>query len=111
MKIGIDVRLWSQSGVGRYIRNLVKNLELIDKENRYVLFTLSINNKEIRKTIKNRKWKLVNADIRWHTLEEQTKLPKILDKEKLDIVHFPYFSCLLYTSPSPRDRTRYRMPS
>ena len=21
------------------------------------------------------------------------------------------FSCLLYTSPSPRDRTRYRMPS
>mgnify|MGYP003381484134 CR=1 FL=1 len=22
-----------------------------------------------------------------------------------------YESCLLYTSPSPRDRTRYRMPS
>ena len=22
-----------------------------------------------------------------------------------------YCSCLLYTSPSPRDRTRYRMPS
>ena len=22
-----------------------------------------------------------------------------------------YYSCLLYTSPSPRDRTRYRMPS
>ena len=24
---------------------------------------------------------------------------------------FPYISCLLYTSPSPRDRTRSRMPS
>ena len=23
----------------------------------------------------------------------------------------PYLSCLLYTSPSPRDRTRSRMPS
>ena len=23
----------------------------------------------------------------------------------------PYMSCLLYTSPSPRDRTRSRMPS
>ena len=23
----------------------------------------------------------------------------------------PYFACLLYTSPSPRDRTRSRMPS
>ena len=22
-----------------------------------------------------------------------------------------FYSCLLYTSPSPRDRTRYRMPS
>ena len=22
-----------------------------------------------------------------------------------------YYPCLLYTSPSPRDRTRYRMPS
>ena len=24
---------------------------------------------------------------------------------------YPYYSCLLYTSPSPRDRTRSRMPS
>ena len=23
----------------------------------------------------------------------------------------PYYGCLLYTSPSPRDRTRSRMPS
>ena len=23
----------------------------------------------------------------------------------------PYYTCLLYTSPSPRDRTRSRMPS
>ena len=26
-------------------------------------------------------------------------------------VKAPYFPCLLYTSPSPRDRTRSRMPS
>ena len=25
--------------------------------------------------------------------------------------HFPVDTCLLYTSPSPRDRTRSRMPS
>ena len=25
--------------------------------------------------------------------------------------HLDYWSCLLYTSPSPRDRTRSRMPS
>ena len=26
-------------------------------------------------------------------------------------VHIPFCACLLYTSPSPRDRTRSRMPS
>ena len=32
-------------------------------------------------------------------------------KEKLDSAGFRHDSCLLYTSPSPRDRTRSRMPS
>ena len=27
------------------------------------------------------------------------------------IVSGPFYTCLLYTSPSPRDRTRSRMPS
>ena len=27
------------------------------------------------------------------------------------LANTPYFTCLLYTSPSPRDRTRSRMPS
>jgi len=38
MRIGIDCRLWSQTGVGRYIQNLVLNLAEIDHENEYVLF-------------------------------------------------------------------------
>ena len=33
----------------------------------------------------------------------------IKDKEFLD--EYAYYCCLLYTSPSPRDRTRSRMPS
>jgi glycosyltransferase involved in cell wall biosynthesis len=100
MKIGIDVRLWSESGVGRYIRNLVKNLELIDKENKYVLFTLSKDYKSVKSAVKNRKWKVVKTDIKWHTLDEQLKFPKVLEKEKLDLVHFPYFSIpIFYNKP------------
>jgi len=41
-------------------------------------------------------------------------LPKFEDKTKIDVRYMviaPYVSCLLYTSPSPRDRTRSRMPS
>mgnify|MGYP007112045222 CR=1 FL=1 len=32
-------------------------------------------------------------------------------KRVLDIFRRHYKACLLYTSPSPRDRTRSRMPS
>ena len=31
--------------------------------------------------------------------------------DKLPAIAAKVYGCLLYTSPSPRDRTRYRMPS
>ena len=38
--------------------------------------------------------------------------PKLLEPTaKAAPTHEPDFFCLLYTSPSPRDRTRSRMPS
>ena len=33
------------------------------------------------------------------------------DSEEINITSAKYNNCLLYTSPSPRDRTRSRMPS
>lgn len=93
MKIGIDARLWNQTGVGRYIRNLVWQLQKIDTTNQYVLFVTSNDYSDINSQIDNHKnWKIVKADIRWHSLAEQIKLPRILEKEKLDLMHFPYFS-------------------
>ena len=38
-------------------------------------------------------------------------LEKELQKNKISIISPPIRACLLYTSPSPRDRTRSRMPS
>lgn len=95
MRIGIDARLWEQTGVGRYIRNLVVNLQIIDKKNEYVLFVrsedlASIQNSEFK--IQNPRWKLVETNIRWHSVAEQVQFPLILNKEKLDLMHFPYFS-------------------
>lgn len=100
MRIGIDARLWNETGVGRYIRNLVTNLQDIDEKNSYVLFVRSrdhdrIRNYELR--IKNN-WRTVNADIHWHTLEEQFKFPQLLYKENLDLVHFPYFSVPIFVN-------------
>lgn len=95
MKIGIDARLWSETGVGRYIRNLVKELIILDQSNEYVLFVLAKDIESIKCQIansKSNKWKLVSADIRWHSLSEQLRFNTILYKEQLDLMHFPYFS-------------------
>ncbi len=100
MRIGIDCRLWDKTGVGRYIRNLVLNLRKIDKKNEYILFVLSKNYKEINSQLSTLNFQLVVADIRWHTLREQIEFPKILNRENLDLMHFPYFSVpLLYNRP------------
>lgn len=100
MKIGIDCRLWNETGVGRYIRNLVLNLQKLDKESEYVLFVLSKDYDLIISQLSSFNSHLVKADIRWHTLKEQIGFPKILNKENLDLMHFPYFSVpIFYNKP------------
>src|ERR1035437_5479404 len=100
MKIGIDARLWNQTGVGRYIRNLVLNLQKIDFKNNYVLFVKSADFENVKSQITNPKWKIVRTDIKWHTASEQIKFASILNKQKLDLVHFPYFSVpVFYNRP------------
>jgi glycosyltransferase involved in cell wall biosynthesis len=100
MKIGIDCRLWGETGVGRYIRNLIKELQVIDKENEYVLFVLSKDYDALKSQISNERWSIIAADIRWHSLKEQLEFPRTLNRENLDLMHFPYFSVpIFYNRP------------
>ena len=56
MRIGIDARLWNETGVGRYIRNLVWELQDLDKENEYILFvSQEFKIEDLR--LKNKNWK------------------------------------------------------
>ncbi len=56
MRIGIDVRaLKDNSGVTRYITNVLKMIENIDAENEYFLFS----NRNIQYHISNSKWKII----------------------------------------------------
>lgn len=98
MNIGIDARLWDESGVGRYIRNLVGGFEKTASSH---TFTIFLNSKEFEYiTFKSSRFKKVRADSRWHTLSEQWEFKKILDKEKPDLMHFPYFSFpVFYNKP------------
>lgn len=90
MKIGIDARLINETGVGRYIRNLIDQLGKLDQENYYIVF--------IRKNsfdtfhVPNDRWKKRVAEVPWHTLAEQLIMPWIFLKARLDLVHIPYFN-------------------
>ncbi len=100
MRIGIDCRLWEQTGVGRYTRNLVLNLQKVDRNNSYVLFVRPEDYGNIKSQIKNNKWRVVKNNIRWHSMAEQLRFPALIQKERVDLMHFPYFSVpILYKNP------------
>ncbi len=90
MRIGIDARLWNETGVGRYIRSIFEYLPQVDDKNEYIWFFRQKEFNEIKFPLPH--WKKTLADIRWHSLKEQLLLPKIFTKEQLDLLHFPYFS-------------------
>jgi len=94
MKIVIDGRLYSQSGVGRYTQKLIKNLAVLDKKNKYLIYLNKDNFFSFKPPAKNFEKRLV--DIPWHSLKEQILLPFLLIKEKPDLVHFPYFSVPIF---------------
>ena len=95
MKIGIDARLWNETGVGRYIRALVSELGNIDKHNEYTLFLRYSQFKEVM--LPNFKWKKVLADVPWHTIQEQFKMPAIYQAANIDLLHIPYFAVPILT--------------
>ena len=89
MKIGIDARFWNETGVGRYIRNLVTELQIIDQDNDYVLFVLSKDYEQVKFQISNLKFNIRTVDIHWHSIKEQKDFLSIITKENLDLMHFP----------------------
>lgn len=100
MKIGIDARFWNETGVGRYIRNLVINLQIIDKKNEYILFVTPKDEKAVESVLKSSRFQVKVINIPWHSLSEQIQLPSKISKEKVDLMHFPYFAVpLLYKKP------------
>lgn len=95
MKIIIDARLYGleNAGLGRYIINLVKELQRKDKKNDY---SIILRKKYFNKLKLPKNWNKVEADFRHYSFKEQILLPQIIKKEKPDIVHFPHFNVPLF---------------
>jgi len=96
MRIGIDARFFGPigKGLGRYTEKLIENLERLDHENEYFVFLRKANFDDYKP--QNSKFKKVLADYRWYSLSEQIKLPRLLKRYNLDLVHFPHFNVPLF---------------
>lgn len=88
-KIGIDGRLINQTGVGRYIRNLLYYLP----ERKDLVFYVYLLKEDFQK-IKFNKKNLIKrkANFLWHSFSEQTYFLKRISTDRLDLMHFTYFS-------------------
>ncbi len=90
MKIGIDARFYQEAGPGRYAKNIVEHLEIVDEKNTYFIFLRETGFNLY--TPKNPNFKKVLAPYKWYSFEEQTKfLIKILGY-KLDLFYIPHFN-------------------
>lgn len=93
MTIGIDARLIYETGVGRYIRNLLRGLAAIDTEHSYVLYMC--HGTSLPFDLPDH-WNIRFVEPRWHSLREQIELPYEYMKDKLDLLHVPYFTVPIF---------------
>jgi glycosyltransferase involved in cell wall biosynthesis len=112
-RVGIDCRLFGSkhAGIGRYIENLVFYLLLFKTNYFWILFfhdkeQISEFKQKIAKFFNNdfkvgdldKNIKIVLAPIKHYSLKEQFALPKIFQKENLDLLHVPHFNAPIFYS-------------
>ncbi len=90
-KIGIDARLFSQTGVGTYIKNLIYYLEKKEfSGSQFYIYLMPEDYKKL--SFKNKNIIKRKVNYRWHSLGEQLGFGAELCKDNLDLMHFTYFS-------------------
>ena len=103
-RIGIDIRMMglTHGGIGRYVKELVLGLLSRQSEIQFVLFyNQDLKNDPVFSILRsNKNVELVEVNIRHYSFREQWHFYRILEKHKLDLVHFPNFNVpLAYNKP------------
>lgn len=95
MRIGIDARLYGITGIGRYVKNLILELEKQDQENEYVIFFQKKNFDWYPSA--NPRFHKVETDFPYYSFAEQLFFPLKIWQAKVDLMHFVNFNIpLLY---------------
>ena len=109
MRIGIDARMIGQTGIGRYITNLVLELARLDRETEYKIFVRHPRDLPV----KANNFVPIVANIPWYSLQEQIKLTRLFQKADLELLHVPHFNVpFFYKDPfivTIHDLTHTRM--
>ena len=96
MKIGLDLRMVDGgSGIARYVSEISQAVLNLDKTNQYVLFFHTLT-PELKSIYGKYGQKMVETKINHYSVAEQLRLPGILNKEKLDLMHFPHFNAPIF---------------
>jgi glycosyltransferase involved in cell wall biosynthesis len=97
-KIGIDARLYFQTGVGTYIQNLLSYLQKVHTES--IIFYVYMRPQDIDKVSFKKNFIIRPTNAKWHSFKEQYLFPLQLFLDNLDLMHFTYFSSpLIYQKP------------
>ena len=99
MRILIDARMYGteHTGIGRYLIDLVSNLQKVDKKNEYLIL---LKKKYYDSLRLKKSWTKVLVDYGHYGFSEQTRLLLKLRELKFDLVHFPHFNTpLFYNGP------------
>ncbi|MBI5467697.1 MAG: glycosyltransferase family 4 protein [Deltaproteobacteria bacterium] len=97
MRITIDARMISYTGIGRYIQNLVENLAKIDGKNRYSITVNGGDEAEIP-AVENLKVFKTRVIIPVYSIKEQVLLPMEMNRSGPDLLHYPSFNMPLVNS-------------
>lgn len=95
MRIGIEAqRLFRphKHGMDRVALELIKNLQVLDKENQYFIFVRPDEDNTVIEETKN--FKIVEVEGGSYPIWEQVKLPKMVKSYKCDVLH-----CTSNTAP------------
>ena len=98
-RIGIDARLYFQTGVGVYIRNI---LHYLQEQNTHDIefYVYVMKNDSSRIHFRKDNFLKIEVPYKWHSFSEQIGFLVTLNNDKLDLMHFTYFSHpVLYNRP------------
>lgn len=113
MRIGIDARAWGWTGIGRYTRNLVRELAAQTPRGA-VQLTVFVPPAHVATCAQLGVQHVVAVRASYYSWYEQTGLLRALRRERLDLLHFPHFNVPLgYRRPfvvTIHDLTRFRFP-